>query len=83
MTCGELVEGLIDYGSGELSPDAHDRFEAHLGWCSCCVEYVKSYQETIRLTKGTFNCRSERLSAHVSDQLVRAMLAASLPTRRC
>ena len=76
MTCRELSEFLIDYHSGDLNPEEHARFEAHLAGCAACVEYLRSYEETIRLVKGAFIRPEDAVPANVPNELVRAILAA-------
>jgi anti-sigma factor RsiW len=47
MTCRELVELVTDYFEGRLPKDDRVRFEAHLGECGHCVEYVAQMRRTI------------------------------------
>ncbi len=51
MNCRELAELLIDFISGELPPDHHQRIQEHLGACPPCVTYLETYQLTIRITR--------------------------------
>ena len=51
MTCRELANLLIDYVSGELSPEHRDLLDHHLSKCPPCVAYVKTYTLTIKLTR--------------------------------
>lgn len=82
MTCRELNDFLIDYRSGDLSPDEHARFEAHLAQCSHCVAYIRSYEETIRLGKGAFSHPDDTVPADVPNELVQALLAVRPRVRR-
>jgi anti-sigma factor RsiW len=50
LTCQELVEIVTDYLENKLSPDEHQRFDAHLAGCSKCTRYVEQMRITIRLT---------------------------------
>jgi anti-sigma factor RsiW len=47
MTCRELVELVTHYFEGQLPEDDRVRFEAHLGECGHCVEYVAQMRRTI------------------------------------
>ncbi len=51
MTCRELVELLIDFLSGELTPDDLARFRQHLDECPPCVAYLETYQLVIHLSQ--------------------------------
>ena len=81
MTCREFNEFLIDYRSGGLTPEDCAHFEAHLAECSHCVMFLKSYEETIRLAKGTVQCPDEILPMDVPEELVQAILAVRLRVR--
>jgi anti-sigma factor RsiW len=51
ITCRELAELLIDYVSGELSPEQRQRLDHHLLMCPPCVTYLETYKVTITLTR--------------------------------
>lgn len=75
MTCQELLDFLMHYLDGELPADERVHFEEHLGKCPCCVEYLHTYQETIRL--GRAACADEEARCKdVPEALVQAILAA-------
>jgi anti-sigma factor RsiW len=76
MTCREFTEFLDAYLRGDLSPAERDEFERHLGVCSACVNYMKSYRDTIQLGKLAFTDVDASLPEDVPDDLVRAILAA-------
>ena len=76
MTRHEFNEFIIDYRAGGLAFDERARFEAHLARCSHCVAYLSSYEATIRLAKGAFNCLDDAMTEDVPDALVQAILAA-------
>jgi anti-sigma factor RsiW len=52
MTCREVIEFLMSYLDGELSPEVRAEFERHLAVCSSCVAYLDSYRQTIALTQS-------------------------------
>ena len=76
MTCRECNAFLLDYCSGALAPEERTHFEAHLIWCSRCVVFLKTYEETIRLAKGAFSHPNETKPTVVPNKLVQAILAA-------
>jgi anti-sigma factor RsiW len=51
MNCRELVESLIEYLDGELTPEEADLFRAHREKCPPCDCYVRTYQLTIHITR--------------------------------
>ena len=51
ITCRQLAELLIDFVSGSLPPEHHQRIEQHLQACPPCVTYLETYKITIQLTR--------------------------------
>jgi predicted anti-sigma-YlaC factor YlaD len=47
MSCRELVEVVTDYLEGSMAQTDRLRFEAHLGECPYCVNYLDQMRETI------------------------------------
>ena len=47
IVCREAVELVTDYLEGRLSRRDRGRFEAHLGACDGCEEYVRQIKATI------------------------------------
>lgn len=82
MTCREVNDFLADYRSGELLPEVRSRFEAHLTGCAACVAYVRSYDEALRLARGSrTELAQQMMPAEVPEQLVDAILAATTRAR--
>jgi anti-sigma factor RsiW len=69
MTCRQLVELVSDYLEGRLEPPTRERFEAHLGVCPDCREYVDQMRDTVRALGGL---PEDALSAATRDELLRA-----------
>jgi anti-sigma factor RsiW len=76
MTCREFVDFLMSYLDGELDRGARDVFEAHLGNCEACVQYMKGYQDSIDMGRGVCQEEEGPLPDDVPDGLVRAILEA-------
>jgi anti-sigma factor RsiW len=74
MTCRELIEFLADYLDGALDTGARTAFEAHLAECPECIDYVRSYRETIRVARGA--ARVEDAAEAMPAALVDAIVAA-------
>ena len=50
VVCQRAVELVTDYLEDRLSRRQRRRFEAHLGRCPHCTEYLAQMRATIRLT---------------------------------
>jgi anti-sigma factor RsiW len=72
ITCRELYDFIDQFLARELPPDDRAAFEFHLLLCPCCVNYVKSYAETIRLGR----LAGEPTLDPPPEDLVRAILAS-------
>ena len=72
MDCKDLAEFLMNYLDGELTEVQRAEFEAHLEICPSCIDYIESYERTIRLGK---ECEAATPREMPVD-LVRAILAA-------
>jgi predicted anti-sigma-YlaC factor YlaD len=72
MDCKDLAEFLMTYLDGELTAAERAEFEAHLEICPSCIDYIESYERTIRLEK---ECEAAP-KCEMPDELVRAILAA-------
>ena len=76
MTCREFADFMMDYLSGELSPESRAEFDYHLNVCSNCRRYLASYEETVKLGKRAFEDDEANVPAQVPEDLVKAILAA-------
>jgi anti-sigma factor RsiW len=75
LTCQEFVEFLMAYLSGELPASQRAVFEEHLAECPCCVTYLDTYQQTVRIEKIVCGC-GDPAPADAPEELIRAILAA-------
>lgn len=73
MTCREFVEFLMEYLLGEVD---REKFDAHLAVCPACVNYLKTYQETVRMGKLVLADPDEKLPEEPPEELVKAILAS-------
>jgi anti-sigma factor RsiW len=76
ITCRELIEFLHLYLDGELAPDRVEEFERHLSVCESCVNYIKTYEQTIALGKAACRDWDGPAQDEVPEDLVVAVLAA-------
>ena len=76
MTCRDFITFLLEYSSGELSPERRREFDAHLAECPWCVAYLHTYEHTIRLGTAASAVPEAAVPAEVPEELVQAILAA-------
>jgi anti-sigma factor RsiW len=76
LTCREAVEFLADYLDHGLDAAQQQAFEQHLALCDECVAYLKSYEQTVRLGRATFDDLDAAADAHLPRELVTAIAAA-------
>jgi anti-sigma factor RsiW len=69
LSCQELVELVTDYLEGALPDEERARFEAHVGPCSGCAEYLEQLRTTIALAG---RLEPESLSPQAEEVLLRA-----------
>ena len=75
LTCREFVEFLMAYLADELPAEQRAVFEAHLGECPDCVNYLHTYQQTVRIEKIACGCQ-DPAPADAPEELIRAIMAA-------
>jgi len=73
MPCKELIGFLAEYLEGSLDPKVRAEFEHHLSLCPPCVAYLKSYTQTVQLSKAAFE---ESPPPPPPEDLVKAILEA-------
>jgi anti-sigma factor RsiW len=62
-----LVELVTEYLEGTLSPEDRKQFEAHLGRCEGCTNYLAQMRHTIRLSG---KMTEDQLSPEAKDELL-------------
>lgn len=78
IRCNELIDFIADYLSDELPAHERSEFDRHLAVCPACQVYLKTYRETIRISRAAEKVASgdRDLAAPIPDDLVRAILQA-------
>lgn len=77
LTCREVIEFLMNYAEGNVTPEERVRFEEHLAVCPACVNYLNTYRTTVRLSQQAFEpLPSDAGEARIPDDLVKAILDA-------
>ena len=51
MSCQEMVDLLLDFVGGEITPEQRAMIEQHHCGCPPCVRHVEEYSLTIRVTR--------------------------------
>jgi anti-sigma factor RsiW len=77
VTCKEFIEFLAAYLERELPSAEIAAFDAHLGVCPDCVDYLRTYRDAIALGRIALAVDADdaELPADAPDALVRAVLA--------
>jgi anti-sigma factor RsiW len=76
MTCREVIEFLMNYLDGELSPEVRTEFERHLAICASCTAYLNSYRQTVALSKSGMPDEGQSKSSELPQELVEAIQSA-------
>jgi anti-sigma factor RsiW len=76
ITCRELIEFLMDYLDGALSAERRAEVDRHLAVCPSCVEYMRSYQEAVKMGKVSMRADDSAAPGDVPEELLRAVLGA-------
>lgn len=76
MTCQEFADFIADYLAGALSDEQMAIFERHMAMCPDCINYLRTYEETVELEKALFTRADEEVPAEVPEDLVTAILDA-------
>lgn len=76
LTCREVLDFLMAYLDGDLTPDQKREFDRHLAVCPSCVNYLDSYKRTISLGKSAFARPDAPAEPAIPEELVRAIRAA-------
>ena len=58
----------------DLAPEQRATFDAHLGECPACVDYLASYRTTVQLGREV-STRDDILPEDVPPELIDAILA--------
>jgi anti-sigma factor RsiW len=73
-TCKDSVELLLEYLDGELTDELRVKLEAHLGGCSPCEDFLKSYKATPALCrKALAREMPKEVAAKLTDFLRREL----------
>lgn len=69
-TCKDVIDLLLSYLDGEMTPETRAHLEKHLGGCSPCEEFLKTYRATPGLCREALASKMpEALSRNLTDFL--------------
>ena len=75
LTCRELTDFLDGYLANELDLNVRAEFDRHLSICPTCLDYLRSYEATIRAAASTRTSPEPGMEA-VPEELIAAPIAA-------
>lgn len=78
LSCREICAFLCEYLEGELPADRLRVFEAHLRECPPCEQYLKTYKQTILLSKKCM-CPGATKPPPCPEDLVKAIMRSIHP----
>lgn len=76
VTCQQVIDFIAEYLDGNLDAVQLHEFERHLAVCPSCVNYLRSYQTTVRLGKAAMQGPDQPAAGPFPEGLVRAIAAA-------
>jgi anti-sigma factor RsiW len=79
VTCRELIEFLMEYTDGRLSPEVRAEFDRHLAICSSCVAYLDGYRKTVNLAKESLGGGGDE---PVPDEVPKGLVKAIMEARK-
>ncbi len=75
LSCREFIQFLDDYVDDTQPAEVRAEFERHLKACPDCVDYLKTYRDTISLARGA--CAADPSAPppdNIPDELIEIIL---------
>lgn len=66
LKCRDVGQLLLDYVDGALASEHQRDLEVHLADCPACLAFLRTYRETIRVSRDV---RCEEIPAEVQRRL--------------
>lgn len=67
VTCEETIDVLVDYCDGSMDSTTLAAFEAHFADCPPCLDFLRTYKTTIRVSQQVLEV--EEIPDSVSSRL--------------
>ena len=68
VTCEETLDVLVDYVDGAMDGSTLSAFEAHFADCPPCLDFLRTYKTTIRVSQKCLEAEPE-IPEEVSNRL--------------
>ncbi len=78
VTCREFIDFLDQYTDGSLDQEVRAKFEQHMAVCPYCVDYLKTYSDTIQIARAA--CAEDASApppAEAPEELIQAIISAA------
>jgi anti-sigma factor RsiW len=76
LSCKEFIDFLDDYLGGDQPAEVRAEFERHLAICPYCVDYLRTYESTVRLAGALRSPDNAGPPADAPEELIQAILAS-------
>ena len=63
--CRDVHRLLFEYAQGTLDPKVKERLDDHFRDCPACLEFIRTYRQTIAATRCFCACRKVEMPAEV------------------
>ena len=74
LNCRDFIELLDDFLIDVLTEEAHEEFTGHMRICPYCVDYLKTYEAAIHMSKYVF-AEEDVPPPEVFEKLARSILS--------
>jgi hypothetical protein len=83
LTCRELIAMLGEHRDQTLDSANRASADAHLLTCADCTTYLKSYEQTIRLSKVAFGRAVDSAAGDFPEAAIQEILRLGARMRNC
>lgn len=73
VTCQQVIDFLLLYVDGSVSPRDKAAFEDHLAQCPSCVAYLDGYRKMIAMSRASADDAPVQAGEDLPSQILRAV----------